>query len=398
MAARYIDLHALQALPASLLNRGEDDQPKTLKMGNTTRALLSSQSLKRPIRLDLEEQLDEHAARTRMVPLRVADALRAAGWPAHLATYAGVQVARCANRDGLKTDPAQGGLTLAMLYLPRDVIDELAALCQQHRPALEEAFAQQTSGGAQPAKGRGQKKQDEEPGVLPSREIAALLRRRTATINLFGRMLAEIPGAHIDGAVQMAPAFTVNTSNPQPDFFTTVEDWPDPGESGSAHLQTAFFTTGVFYRYATVNLTELVHNLDGDHEQAQHLLALFIESFILTLPQAKKNSTAPHTLPGLVHYVVRDRRPVSYAAAFEQPVKAPHSGGYIQPACQALSDHAAAVDRLLGTKHRIAHGHTTTSDKPLDHLGTHHSSFEELTQACTAAAGTLQSTHRPVVA
>lgn len=386
MPARYIDLHALQEVPASLLNRGEDDEPKTLKFGNVTRTMVSSQCWKRHIRLDLEEELDEHAARTRMVPLRVADALRAAGWPKDLAAFAGNQIARSATRDGLGTDPQQGGLTLAMLYLPREVIDELATLCQQHRAALEEAAARKLlPAETTTAKGRRKAKPDDEPGVLPSRQVAALLSRRTATINLFGRMLAELPGAHVDGAVQLAPAFGVHASGRQPDFFTAVEDWPAPGESGSAHLQTAFFTTGVLYRYATVNLTELTRNLNGDHDQARHLLSLFIESFIMTVPQAKKTSTAPHTLPSLVHYAVRDRRPVSYAAAFEQPVKARPAGGYAQPALHALSDHAAALTRLIGTRRRIAYGHTTIQDKPVDHLGTHHPSFEELIDACTTA-------------
>jgi CRISPR system Cascade subunit CasC len=386
MTARYIDLHALQPVPASLLNRDEDNEPKTLKLGGTIRAMVSSQCWKRAIRLDLENELDEHAARTRMVPIRVADALHATGWPQDLATYAGTQIARCATSDGLKTDPAQDGLTLAMLYLPRDVIAELAALCQRHRPALEQALAQQTQPAQAKATKSRSKNKDNEEGVLPADEIATLIRRRTATINLFGRMLAELPGAHVDGAVQLAPAFTVHTSDKQPDFFTAVEDWPTPGDNGSAHLQTAFFTTGVLYRYATVNLSELTANLGGDHQQARRLLSLFIESFIMTVPQAKKTATAPHTLPALVHYVVRDRRPVSYAAAFEQPVKAALAGGYTRPAQGALSDHAAAVNRLLGTRRRIAHGHTVIQDKPLDDLGTHHPSFEELIDACTAAS------------
>ncbi|MDX3077861.1 type I-E CRISPR-associated protein Cas7/Cse4/CasC [Streptomyces sp. MI02-7b] len=388
MAARYIAVHALQAVPASLLNRGEDNEPKTLKIGNTTRTMLSSQSLKRPLRLDLEEQLDEHAARTRMVPLRVADALREAGWPNDLATFAGAQIALCASSEGLKTDPQQGGLTLAMLYLPRDVINDLTALCQEHRATLEAAATRQTTTTPQQVKGRRKKTDDIDAKPLPTREVAALLRQRTATINLFGRMLAEIPGANVEAAVQMAPAFTTHTSHPTPSFFTAVDDWPTPGASGSAHMQTEFLTTGVFYRYATVNLTELLHNLNGDQDQARQLLALFIESFILSLPKAKHTSTAPHTLPSLVHYAVRDRRPVSYAAAFDQPVKATQTGGHLQPSLHALSAHAAALNRLLGTRHLIAHGHATTNDTPADHLGNHHRSYDELIDACTAAAMT----------
>lgn len=389
--ARYIDLHALHPVPASLLNRGEDDEPKTLVFGGAMRAMVSSQSWKRAIRLPMEAELDEHAARTRNLPLRVADALREAGWPQDLAAFAGAQIVRSATKEGLKTEEQQGGITSALLYLPRDVRSDMVQLCHEHRPQLEETLAQQQAAAAAAAaapkpNGRRKPKDSAVPAVLPTRTVAALIRRRTATINLFGRMLAELPDAHVDGAVQMAHAFTVHQSDPQPDYFTAVEDWSAPGEAGSAHLQTGFFTTGILYRYATVNLTELIRNLGGDHDQALRLLALFTEMFIESIPQAKKTSTAPHTLPHLVHYAVRDRRPVSYAAAFEQPVKPAPGGGYTLPAVQALSTHADALGRLLGSRRRIAHGYATYQNTPVDHLGTPHASFEELTDALTEAA------------
>lgn len=289
--ARYIDLHALHPMPASVLNRGEDNEPKTLLLGGAVRAMVSSHALKRPIRLALEQELDEHAARTRMLPLRVADALRATGWPEDLAAFADAQVVRSANREGLKTEDTQNGITSAMLYLPRDVLDDLTALCLKYRADLEEAHAEAVADAARP-KTKGARK-SKPAAVLPTGDVAALIKRRTATINLFGRMLAEIPGAQVDGAAQIAPAFSVHQSGLQPDFFTAVEDWGGEGDSSGAHLQTAFFTTGTLYRYATVNLTELIRNLDGDQAQAHNLLALFTEAFMMTLPPAKKTSTAP---------------------------------------------------------------------------------------------------------
>ncbi|MET7574935.1 type I-E CRISPR-associated protein Cas7/Cse4/CasC [Streptomyces sp. NPDC005492] len=382
--ARYIDLHALHPVPASLLNRGEDDEPKTMLVGGTVRAMVSSQAWKRPIRLSIEEELGEHAARTRRLPPLVADALRAAGWPDDLAAFAGAQIARSANREGLKTEANQGGITSALLYLPRDVLAELVDLCQEHRTQMEEARAEAAAAAAEPKSG-GKKKPDM-PAVLPTRTVAALIRRRTATINLFGRMLAEIPDGGVDGAVQMAHAFTVHQSDPQPDYFTAVEDWSHPNDSGSAHLQTGFFTSGILYRYATVNLTELINNLGGDEKQALHLLGLFTEAFIEVMPQAKKTSTAPHTPPHLIAYAVRDRRPVSYAAAFEQPVKHAPGGGHTLPAVRALSEHAGALNRLLGERRRVAHGYATVQHTPIDHLGTAHASFEELTSTLTEAA------------
>ncbi|GLW56801.1 type I-E CRISPR-associated protein Cas7/Cse4/CasC [Kitasatospora phosalacinea] len=395
--ARYVDLHILQPIPASNLNRSDTQEPKTIEYGATTRLFHSSQSWKHVIRHALEDDLQEYAARTRMVPVVLADRLHVDGWSQDLAAFAAAEVARCATgkEGGLKTDPAQQGRTQAMLYLPADTTDRLAALCHEHRHALEEAAAKaaeaksdrtKTAGGKNTSAKTPKAKKSDKDGILPAADIQQLLTRRTATINLFGRMLAEIPDGQVDGAVHMAPAFSVHTADLQPDFFTAVEDWPRPGDRGGAHLQTAFLTTGVLYRYATVNITELLHNLDGDTDQTAHLLGLFTEAFIMELPQGKKTSTAPHTVPDLVHYVIRDRRPVSYSGAFEQPVKARPQGGYTLPARAALTAHARDMDLLVGTRRRVAHGYACTGQDPVTGLGTRHSGFEDLAQACVKAA------------
>ncbi|MEW2121577.1 type I-E CRISPR-associated protein Cas7/Cse4/CasC [Streptomyces sp. NPDC005474] len=370
--SRFLDLHILQPVTASNLNRGESGQPKTIKMGDAERAMVSCAAWKRPVRLDMEEELGESAARTRMVPPVLAEALRQQGWPDDLADFTAAQVALSAKTGGLKTNPQQGHRTQAMLYLPTDVTGRLLQICVDHRGELEQALADQHSTGKQA------------PGVLPTKQIAAELIRRTTTINLFGRMLAEIPTGHVDGAVQMAPAFTVHDTRLQPDFFTAVEDWPRPHEAGSAHLETAFLTAGVFYRFATVNVTELITNLDGDTAAAAKVIDLFVWTFIMAMPQAKRTSTAPHSVPDLVHYVVRDRRPISYGAAFEQPVTT-RGQGYTVPARQALAGYAATIDRLVGTRRRIAHGHATAAGHPVDPLGTCHPGFEDLATACAAA-------------
>ncbi|MET8405472.1 hypothetical protein [Streptomyces sp900116325] len=69
-----------------------------------------------------------------------------------------------------------------------------------------------------------------------------------------------------------------------------------------------------------------------------------------------------------------------------QPCKAAPTGGHTAPAVQTLSDHAGALNRLLGTRRRVAHGYATAQNTPIDHLGTRHDSFDELIDALTAAA------------
>ena len=232
--ARYIDLHILQDIPASCLNRGEYNEPKTLMVGNSLRTAISSQCAKRADRHALETLLGEPAARTRRLPPRLAAALRKAGWPDDLARFAAAQVPRSATAEGLATDPGADGRTLAMLYVPdNNILDDLAALCARHRTTLEKGMAKEAKSTTKtPA------------AYLPTDDVVNLLCQRTASISLFGRFLAGLGDAHVDGAVQMAWAFTTHTSDLQPDFFTAYEDWAEPGEATSAHLDTAYLSAG----------------------------------------------------------------------------------------------------------------------------------------------------------
>jgi CRISPR system Cascade subunit CasC len=366
----FVDFSALQSVPVANLNRDDLGSPKIVKYGNTTRVRVSSQSWKRVIRHGVERDLGERAARTRHVPTKVSAALQAEpyNWPEELADFAGSQVAASASaKKALRTEEA--GHTSVLLFLPESAIGELAAVCAESREVLE----------------KGQKKA--KPGaLLPTSKIEEILKRRTASISLLGRMLAELPGANVDGAAQVAHAFTTHTSEPQRDYFTAVDDWSPSEETGSGHLNTAEFSAGVFYRFATVNITDLLKNLEGDANAARNVLASFADHFLMSLPQAKKNSTAPHTLPDLAYVAVRAQRPISLAAAFEMPVTADYSGGFSAPSRERLASYAATVDRLTGGLHRTFHGHAGAIEKTLDGLGDMHASYPGLIGAAVEAA------------
>ncbi|MYV93090.1 type I-E CRISPR-associated protein Cas7/Cse4/CasC [Streptomyces sp. SID1034] len=363
----FLDLNALQSVPAANLNRDDLGSPKTVRYGNAPRIRVSSQSWKRVIRHGVEEELGEIAARTRRVPAKVSLALQKDGWPEDLADFAGRQVAESVGKKGLGIE--DGGHTSVLLFLPETAIGELAKVCTEHRPALEKA-----AGKAKPGK------------VLPAAPLEEVLKQRTASISLLGRMLAELPGANVDGAAQVAHAFTTHASEPQRDYFTAVDDWSGESDTGSGHLDTAEFSAGVFYRFATVNITDLVTNLDGDTKAAHTVLSSFADQFLMSLPQAKKNSTAPHTIPDLAYLAVRTQRPLSLAGAFETPVAADVAGGYSAPSRQTLTAYVHDLNRLTGDRHRAFHGHASITAQPYDQLGASHDSFPDLIDAAMQAA------------
>ncbi|MEV8391802.1 MULTISPECIES: type I-E CRISPR-associated protein Cas7/Cse4/CasC [unclassified Streptomyces] len=364
----FLDLSALQSVPAANLNRDDLGSPKTVRYGNTARIRVSSQSWKRVIRHGVEQDLGEIAARTRQVPVKVKEILVRQGWPTELAAFAGSQVAASASaKKALKTE--EEGHTSVLLFLPESAIGELTSVCGDHREVLEKGITK-TKPGA----------------LLPTDRIEEILKRRTASISLLGRMLAELPGANVDGAAQVAHAFTTHTSEPQRDYFTAVDDWLGDAETGSGHLSTAEFSAGVFYRFATVNVTDLIKNLDGDQKAARTVLASFADHFLMSLPQAKKNSTAPHTLPDLAYLAVRTQRPLSLAAAFEAPVPADSAGSFSRPSRQALATYALNINRLTGDRDRRFHGHANIAREQLEGLGETHESFPGLVHAAVEAA------------
>lgn len=358
---RYLDLHALQTVPFANVNRDDLGSPKVVTYGGVDRIRVSSQSWKRVIRREVESRLGARAARTRLVPIKLAGKLTEQGWPADLAAHAGEQVALSATKEGLKTE--DNGKTSVLLYLPEAGIDELTAICVEYRPQIEASAA---------------KSGKEKKPVLPTARVGAVLKSRTATIDLFGRMLAELPGGKVDGAAQVAHAFTTHASDPQGDFFTAVDDWLPEDETGSGHMQTAQFSAGVFYRYATVNIDDLLRNLGDDGARARELVEAFADAFLMTLPQAKRTGTAPHTVPDLAYLAVRDGRPLSLAGAFEKPVRAGYDGGIADPSRLRLAEYAASVNRLIAARGQMFAGNAGTDDKPLDGLGDRYASFDAL--------------------
>ena len=72
----YLEIHALQTVPPSNMNRDDAGTPKTALYGGVTRARVSSQSWKRAIRSDFNEQLDptDVGTRSRTIVAEIATA------------------------------------------------------------------------------------------------------------------------------------------------------------------------------------------------------------------------------------------------------------------------------------------------------------------------------------
>src|SRR5690606_6417515 len=114
-------------------------------------------------------RLGDPAVRTRRIIAAVAERLASRGWEAGLAELAGRQVVAAAGK-GIKLEQDKEGQapsTSVLLYLPASGLDELADLAAGHEAELRAIAG----------------KKNPKP-VLPSTEVAGILRSRNATINL----------------------------------------------------------------------------------------------------------------------------------------------------------------------------------------------------------------------
>jgi CRISPR system Cascade subunit CasC len=108
-----------------------------------------------------------------------------------------------AAKGGIKLEKDQD-ITSVTLYLPACGVGQLAAIVAEHRDLVAAEAA----------------KKEPKP-VLPQDRVAAVLRSKNGTIQLLGRMLAELPGGEVDGAVQFAHA-----SPPTPPWWRRTSSPP----------------------------------------------------------------------------------------------------------------------------------------------------------------------------
>jgi CRISPR system Cascade subunit CasC len=341
----FIEIHVLQNFAPANLNRDDTGAPKDCVFGGHRRARISSQALKRAMRTEMREHRlvpPEHLAwRTKRLRQALVERLAAQGKPVDAAA----PVADAAlGAIGLKVDAE--GETQYLAFLGAREVDGLAALCLERWDALSGATP-----GDGSVSGRAAKKQARE--AVPA-EVAAALRGRldggkAVDLALFGRMLADLPDRNVDAAAQVAHALSTHRVEMEFDYFTAVDDLKGRDEdAGAGMLGTVEFNSACFYRYASVDLGQLLENLDGDEDLARQALEAFVWSCVDAIPTGKQNSMAAHNPPSLVLAVVHDNRQWSLANAFVAPVRHSQDGDLVEQSIRALDGYWARLAKMYG--------------------------------------------------
>ncbi len=306
----YIDLHVLQTVPPSCVNRDDTGSPKTAVYGGITRARVSSQSWKRAIRLMFEDMLssEQVGKRTKKVVQLVADEIA-------------------------KLDQINDPVALAEEILKAAKL-EMDQKKEEDIPLAKVLFfiskAQARALAELAVKGCTEKKQLQDAlSAAPAVDMA-----------LFGRMVASDPSLNYDAAVQVAHSISTHRVQNEYDYFTAVDDCAPEDNAGAGHLGTVEYNSATLYRYATVNVEELEKHL-GKKDSVVAVKA-FAEAFIRSMPTGKQNTFANRTLPDAVYVTVRTDQPVNLCGAFERAVPA-SANGYVEASRQRLAAYAQQV-------------------------------------------------------
>ena len=315
----YVDLHVLQTVPPSCVNRDDTGSPKTAVYGGVRRARVSSQAWKRAMRTMFREELlnpEQVGERTKKVLQILAEEIQRTA-PEQEAEKLAKKAMEYA---GLTPSKKNGNDLDALFFLSHFQAKALASLIVEgssdkkaYHDALEKA---------------------------PSMDMA-----------LFGRMVASDPSLNYDASAQVAHSISTHRVQNEYDYFTAVDDCAPEDNAGAGHLGTVEYNSATLYRYATVNLLELAGYLGK--EDAVKAVEVFAEAFIRSMPTGKQNTFANRTLPDVVYITLRDDQPVNLCGAFEQAVPST-ANGYVEASKQRFVSYTEQVYADYTGKPQIA--------------------------------------------
>lgn len=315
---KLIELHILQSFPVSCLNRDDVGSPKSAVFGGVTRARLSSQSLKRAVRLlARSESPDFQGIRSRFLLEPFTKALLAAG----LDETAAAEKAKVICEAFSKVDAKKPDQVTTAVYLsPGEILQIAKAVAA---------------------------------GEDPKKAIKKVDRLDAADIALFGRMVANDATLNVEGAAMFSHALSTHAASNEIDFFSSVDDLKaDAEDAGASMIGTLEFNSATYYRYTAINLAQFadLKNLGKlTPEQRSIILKDFIRATLIAVPGARQNSMNAATLPFEVLGIRKHKgQPLQLANAFESPVKA-NGKGLQATSLAAMKEHLASLEKTWGS-------------------------------------------------
>lgn len=304
-----IEIHSIQNHSPANLNRDDLGSPKTCYFGGVLRSRISSQCIKRSIRMSNEFKALLGGIRTRQLAKLIAD--KVTGKPdvkkraEKILNKCGFKPKKAKKSNGKDDESEDEGKSKMLVYTTDEAITEMAAFLQNGEGQTDDQLAT---------------------------EFGKLIAERTAVpdMALSGRMLEPDKSAKrvweglsttVEAALQVAHAISTHEARPEVDYYVAADDIPGD-DAGAGYVDEAMFASACFYKYFSIHWETLVQNLKGygeNHEKlAAHTVGAFIRGAAMVNPTGKQNSFAAHNPPDGMLIDFRDA-PISYANAFAGP-------------------------------------------------------------------------------
>ena len=332
----FLDIHVIQTLPPSNINRDDTGSPKTAVYGGVRRARVSSQAWKKAMRDYFKDKADNG--------------------------YLGVRTKRIVEYVAKKI--LEIDKTLSFEEAEKKSLEAFTSagftITEENKlPTLFFLGDRQASDFARAA--------------IDNVKDAAILHKIikdnvSIDIALFGRMIAdkdlnrviskenEKSKKIIDNGENEVSRISLNEDasaqthgvQTEFDYFTALDDLSKDAKPGAAMIDTIEYNSSTLYRYGNVALHEFYHQMKENKEESKKAIILFVEAFLKSLPSGKINSFANQTIPSSVVVSLRKDRPVSLVSAFETPIKTKLSQeGYVNESIEAMFKEYQKIQRFV---------------------------------------------------
>lgn len=342
-----IQIHMLQNYVPSLLNRDDSGAAKSAPFGGRQRGRISSQCLKRSIRLSdsFQNAFRESgllADRTKRLPKLVAQALRDMDVAEEICAAIAERTAEIgqeSKKRESKTVDLDNLETRQLIFIGANEVKNIAT-------KLLALYNEDPKNWAK-------RKIDDITNALGSSTP------RSVDIAMFGRMTTSAAFEDVQASVQVAHALATNELVRVYDFFTAVDDLKkqdDTADAGAGMIGDVELNSSTYYKYFNIHWEGLVENLGGDAEVAAQAVNAFIEAAALAHPSGKQNSTAALNLPDFVLVEVSSKNlPVNYANAFLKPAAPWTNETLMQNAISKLNKYGQTLRATYGLNGKRAY-------------------------------------------
>lgn len=332
-----IEIHIIQNHSPANLNRDDLGAPKTCFFGGVIRSRISSQCLKRSIRMSNEFSSLTGGIRTRRLAELIAkeiggESAKERDRVTKILAKCGIKTNITKNKKEKENDSnnenEEGNNSSQdskmIVFTTREAIHQMADFYKNNQGKTDVELAA---------------------------EFAKIIAEKTYVpdMALSGRML-EASGekeiwkslnTKVEAALQAAHAISTHESHPEVDYFIAADDIPG-SDSGAAYLDEAMFVSACYYKYFSINWEQLLKNLDGNKALALHTVGAFIEAAAKSNPSGKQNSYASNSLPDGILIELKSS-PVSYANAFSEPVSRNNGRGLVEQSIAQLAKYVSDI-------------------------------------------------------